>query len=69
LNKKTECVLGSIYNISTFNDPKFCTDNNNVQSVTLIFSLSISYYVSIPACDAFLRDEIFATALTLRSGK
>jgi hypothetical protein len=68
LNKKTECILGSIYNISTFNNPKFCTDDNNVQSVTLISCISSSYCESIPAYDACLSAEASATALMSISG-
>jgi hypothetical protein len=63
LKKKTECILGSIYNISTFNNPKFCTDDNNVQSVTSLSSISNSYCESIPAYNACLSAEASATAL------
>ena len=49
LEQENRMILGSIYNISTLNDPKFCTDHNNVQNVTLV---SISYCESIPAYEA-----------------
>jgi len=49
-------------------DPKFCTDDNNVQSVTVISSLSNSYCESIPAYDACLSDEASVTALMSLSG-